>query len=139
MNYLVQILNCLTLSIGQAFILRSTYNKLFKSDLNLYLLFFVMFIVSLFSLILPVVTMQITTLIAASILVYVKSKKIVSTIIITLTVIIAEFTIMFLPSVVIMLLVPDWMIYRNSAIYNIISINSVCIFNVGNQHCNQKE
>lgn len=129
MNYLIQILNCLTLSIGQAFILRSTYNKLFKSDLNLYLLFFVMFIVSLFSLILPVVTMQITTLIAASILVYVKSKKIVSTIIITLTVIIAEFTIMFLPSVVIMLLVPDWMIYRNSAIYNII-VSTLFVFSM---------
>lgn len=119
MNYLVQAFSCLSFSVGQAIVLKTTYKKILRSDINIHLLFFVMFVLSLGSLILPVM-MQLTTLTAAGILVYIKSKKIVSSIIITLIVIIAEFIAMFLPNTVIMFLIPDWTIYRDSPIYNII-------------------
>ena len=119
MNYLTHIINALAYSIGQAIVFKSTYQKFYKSDINIYLLFFVMFIVALGSLILPIV-MQLTTAVAAGILVYIKSRKIVSSIIITLIINIADFIAMFLPNTVIMFLIPNWTIYRDSPIYNII-------------------
>ena len=42
MNYLVQAFSCLSFSVGQAIVLKTTYNKILKSDINVHLLFFVM-------------------------------------------------------------------------------------------------
>lgn len=87
-----------------------------------------MFIVALCSLILPVM-MQLTTTIAAGILVYLKSKKIVSSIIITLIINIVDFIAMFLPNTLIMLLIPNWAAYRDNAIYNII-LSTIFVFSM---------
>lgn len=128
MNYFIHIINALSYSIGQAIVFKSTYQKFYKSDINIYLLFFVMFIVALCSLILPVM-MQLTTTIAAGILVYLKSKKIVSSIIITLIINIVDFIAMFLPNTLIMFLIPDWAAYRDNAIYNII-LSTIFVFSM---------
>ena len=128
MNYFIHIINALSYSIGQAIVFKSTYQKFYKSDINIYLLFFVMFIVALCPLILPVM-MQLTTTIAAGILVYLKSKKIVSSIIITLIINIDDFIAMFLPNTLIMFLIPDWAAYRDNAIYNII-LSTIFVFSM---------
>ena len=128
MNYFIHIINALSYSIGQAIVFKSTYQKFYKSDINIYLLFFVMFIVALCSLILPVM-MQLTSTIAAGILVYLKSKKIVSSIIITLIINIVDFIAMFLPNTLIMFLIPDWAAYRDNAIYNII-LSTIFVFSM---------
>ena len=128
MNYFIHIVNALSYSIGQAIVFKSTYQKFYKSDINIYLLFFVMFIVALCSLILPVM-MQLTTTIAAGILVYLKSKKIVSSIIITLIINIVDFIAMFLPNTLIMFLILNWAAYRDNAIYNII-LSTIFVFSM---------